>query len=116
MAARVIRSIAELRQVLSQARRKGQTIGFVPTMGALHAGHAKLIDCAAGEADCTVVSIFVNPIQFNDRGDYQRYPRDLNTDVALCELHGAQIVFAPPVEEMYPEPQRTLVEVSGVTE
>jgi pantoate--beta-alanine ligase len=112
MAIEVIHTIAELRARLrSQAR-----IGLVPTMGALHAGHGVLIEKAAAENSCTVVSIFVNPIQFNDPADYTRYPRTLSTDTAFCEVHGARIVFAPSAEEMYPQPPQTFVEVAGVSE
>jgi pantoate--beta-alanine ligase len=112
MAIEVVHSIAELR-----ARLQSQAgIGLVPTMGALHAGHGVLIEKAAAENDCTVVSIFVNPIQFNDPADYTRYPRTLSTDTAFCERHGALIVFAPSAEEMYPQPPQTFVEVAGVSE
>jgi pantoate--beta-alanine ligase len=109
----VIQTIAGLRSRLSA--RTG-TLGLVPTMGALHTGHASLIARAAGENDCTVVSIFVNPIQFDNSSDYDRYPRTLDTDAAFCQHHGAQIVFAPSTEEMYPHPSQTFVEVSGVSE
>jgi pantoate--beta-alanine ligase len=85
-------------------------------MGALHAGHARLIEQAVRETDCAVVSIFVNPIQFNDPRDYGQYPRTLVEDAALCGRLGAPIVFAPAGEEMYPRPQQSFVEVQGVTE
>ncbi len=112
MAIEVIHTIAELR-----ARLRYQAgIGLVPTMGALHAGHGVLIEKAAAENDCTVVSIFVNPIQFNDPADYTRYPRTLSTDTAFCGQHGAHVVFAPSAEEMYPQPPQTFVEVAGVSE
>lgn len=113
---RLIHSIQELRQALGERREHRQRIGFVPTMGALHAGHGSLIEKAARETDCVVVSIFVNPIQFNDPRDYSDYPRTLAADVAFCGPLGANIIFAPSVEEMYPEPQKTFVEVGEVTE
>ena len=112
MAIEVIHTIAELRARLASENR----VGLVPTMGALHAGHGSLIHRAAAESGCTVVSIFVNPIQFNDPADYQRYPRTLATDAAFCEQHGARIIFAPSTEEMYPESPKTFVEVAGVSE
>ncbi len=116
MGVRVFESIAPLRQALAEIRRTGAVIGFVPTMGALHAGHGRLIEQARKESGCVVVSIFVNPIQFNREDDYQRYPRTLARDVEICEELGADIVFAPAIEEMYPAPQSTFVEVAGVTE
>lgn len=78
------------------------TLGFVPTMGALHAGHASLIEAARAEADVVVASIFVNPLQFDDDADYRAYPRQLQTDVELLDAHGVDFVFAPEIEEMYP--------------
>jgi pantoate--beta-alanine ligase len=119
MAVEIIESIAGLRGRLAGLRGGSgvaQTVGLVPTMGALHAGHGSLIARAAAENDCTVVSIFVNPIQFNDPGDYDRYPRTLGADAAFCEQHGAQIIFAPSSEEMYPQPTQAFVEVAGVSE
>jgi pantoate--beta-alanine ligase len=109
----VIHTIGELRARLASGNG---TMGLVPTMGALHAGHGTLISKAAAENDYTVVSIFVNPIQFNSPADYDRYPRTLDTDAEFCERHGAHIVFAPSVEEMYPEPPQAFVEVAGVSE
>jgi len=116
MSAEVIGSIAALREALARIRRAGGRVGLVPTMGALHAGHARLIEQAVRETDCAVVSIFVNPIQFNDPRDYGQYPRTLVEDTALCGRLGAPIVFAPAGEEMYPRPQQSFVEVQGVTE
>ena len=79
----------------------GAASGLVPTMGALHAGHRSLIERAAAECDVVAVTVFVNPLQFNDAADLAAYPRDLDADVALARSAGASIVFAPPVEEMY---------------
>lgn len=100
----VIFTVAELRSVLSECRAAGKTIGLVPTMGALHTGHASLVKRSVDENEITVVSIFVNPTQFNDKNDLMNYPRSLEADCALLDAVGADIVFAPEVEEMYPEP------------
>jgi pantoate--beta-alanine ligase len=97
-------------------RRAGATIGLVPTMGALHAGHGRLIEQARQESGCVVVSIFINPIQFDQKDDYTRYPRTLAADLEFCQARSVDVVFAPAVEEIYPHPQRTFVEVTGVTE
>jgi pantoate--beta-alanine ligase len=112
----IIETVAGIRRALDAWRKTGATIGFVPTMGALHAGHGSLIETARRETGCVAVSIFVNPIQFNQQEDYMRYPRPLAVDAELCRARGADIVFAPAVEEMYPSPQRTFVEVAGVSE
>ena len=98
----VIGTIAELKGVLDGYRAEGKCIGFVPTMGALHAGHASLVERSVKENDVTVVSVFVNPTQFNDKNDLKNYPRTLEADCALLERVGATVVFAPTVEEMYP--------------
>ena len=101
---RVVHTIEELRRVLGQARAEGKKIGMVPTMGALHAGHASLVKRSVAENGLTVVSVFLNPTQFNDQKDLEKYPRTLEADCALLESVGADVVFAPSVEEMYPEP------------
>src|ERR1700689_1945887 len=111
-----LHSIEEIRRVVAAYRKGGETIGLVPTMGALHRGHGSLIQAGARQTDSVVVSIFVNPIQFNDVGDFSRYPRTLDSDVAYCEAQGARIVFAPSEREMYPEPQRSFVDVEGISE
>jgi pantoate--beta-alanine ligase len=100
----IIHKISELQSQLQAERQKGHTIGLVPTMGALHEGHASLVRRSVSENDVTVVSIFLNPTQFNDKADLERYPRTLEADCQLLEKCGAQIVFAPSVEEIYPEP------------
>ncbi len=101
---KVVHTIEELRGELGQARAEGKKIGMVPTMGALHAGHASLVKRSVAENGLTVVSVFLNPTQFNDKKDLEKYPRTLDADCALLESIGADVVFAPSVEEMYPEP------------
>lgn len=100
----VINTIAQLQETLLAERAKGMSIGLVPTMGALHEGHASLVRRSVSENDITVVSIFLNPTQFNDPKDLERYPRTLESDCAILEECGAQIAFAPSVSEIYPEP------------
>lgn len=116
MTIELVHTIAEVRERVARARRAGNVIGFVPTMGALHRGHADLIRASAAQTDYTVVSIFVNPLQFGPAEDLDRYPRTLEADTVVAAEAGAHLVFAPAVEEMYPEPQRTFVEVEGLTE
>jgi pantoate--beta-alanine ligase len=101
---KIVHTIKELQTELSGGREAGKSIGFVPTMGALHAGHASLVKRSADENEVTVVSIFVNPTQFNDKEDLKKYPRTLEADCNLLEPIGATCVFAPSVEEMYPVP------------
>ncbi len=100
----VVKHITDLQTLLNIKRKEGLKIGFVPTMGALHEGHLSLVEKAGQETDFVVVSIFVNPTQFNDKGDLERYPRDLNKDVALLTPTPCQLVFAPEANEIYPEP------------
>ncbi len=116
MSTQVIRTVVGLRDRLASVRRAGASIGLAPTMGALHAGHGRLIERTRQETDCVVVSIFVNPIQFNQNDDYERYPRDLARDLEFCRARGVDIVFAPEIDEMYPSPQRAFVEVELLTE
>lgn len=101
---KLIYTIQELRAELDALRQQGKSIGLVPTMGALHAGHASLVKRAVAENDVVVVSDFVNPTQFNDKNDLLKYPRTLEADCQLLEKEGAAYVFAPSVEEIYPEP------------
>ena len=101
---KVIRTISELQQELSAQRKAGKSVGFVPTMGALHQGHASLVKRSVAENDVTVVSVFVNPTQFNDKGDLAAYPRTLPADLELLSPIGPDYVFAPSVEEVYPTP------------
>ena len=112
-AARVVRSVGELRAALVPARRAGQTIGLVPTMGFLHDGHASLLRAARAECDVVVMSLFVNPTQFGPNEDLDGYPRDEEHDLRVAAEAGVDIVFAPTVDEMYPDGAATMVEVSG---
>jgi len=111
----ILHTVAELRQWSREGRSVGHTIGLVPTMGALHAGHASLIRTAAASCDQVAVSVFVNPTQFGPNEDYAVYPRTLEADSALAEVHGADVVFAPSVEELYPAGAATFVEVEGLS-
>ena len=99
---KLYRKIVELQNDLFEARKEGKSVGLVPTMGALHEGHASLISKSAAENDVTVVSVFLNPTQFNDPADLERYPRNLEADCELIEQAGGTVVFAPSVSEMYP--------------
>ncbi len=112
----VVEGIAEVRRHVAEARGAGQTVRFVPTMGALHEGHLSLVRAARRDGGYVVVSIFVNPTQFGPGEDLERYPRPIERDLALCRAEGVDLVFRPPVEEMYPEPPRTTVHVAGLTE
>ena len=112
----ILRTVAELRQWSREERNdSGNTIGLVPTMGALHAGHASLIRAACASVGYVAVSIFVNPTQFGPNEDYARYPRTFEADCALAKAEGADVVFAPPVEELYPDGAATFVEVAGLS-
>jgi pantoate--beta-alanine ligase len=113
---KVVETIPELRALLDAARAGGRTIGFVPTMGYLHDGHASLMRAARAETDVVVASIFVNPLQFGAGEDLDAYPRDLDRDRALAEAAGVDLLFVPAVGEMYPEPVVTTVTVTGVSE
>lgn len=101
---KIINTVNELKFVLNNYRTENKTIGLVPTMGALHEGHISLVQRSVEENDVTVVSIFVNPTQFNDKKDLEKYPRTLDADCALLEANNTTIVFAPTVQEVYPEP------------
>jgi pantoate--beta-alanine ligase len=115
----VIHDPAEFSAALEARRAHGDAVGLVPTMGALHAGHRSLVEQAATECDVVAVTIFVNPLQFDDPADLGAYPRTLDADAALADAAGAAIVFAPSVEQMYPgfpEPVATTVSVTGLTD
>ena len=110
---KLVKTVAELREEISIAKQSGKTIGLVPTMGALHEGHASLISAANRENEFVVVSVFVNPTQFGPNEDLDAYPRTLEADCKLAEAMGADIVFAPSPKEMYPSEDMTWVEVTG---
>ena len=112
----VIHAVAELRRVVTAAAQRAQRVGLVPTMGALHAGHASLVERAAAENDVVIATVFVNPLQFAPTEDLSAYPRTLAADVELCAHNGATHVFAPSNDEMYPGPMHTTVSVAGVSE
>jgi len=113
---RIIRSIASMTLFSKKLHLKGKFIGFVPTMGALHAGHLSLIRKARKENDCVVVSIFVNPLQFGPKEDYKRYPRDINRDIQLCLQNKVDVIFYPDVATMYPKGFCTYIEVEGLSD
>jgi pantoate--beta-alanine ligase len=112
---KTVATIADVRSVLDTERAAGRRIGFVPTMGYLHEGHASLIRRARADTDVVVVSIFVNPLQFGAGEDLDAYPRDLERDTRLAESEGTDLLFTPPVGEMYPRPVLTTVSVAEVS-
>jgi pantoate--beta-alanine ligase len=113
---KLVRAKDELRSVLAAARRDGRSIGLVPTMGYLHEGHLSLLRAARAECDVVVMSLFVNPTQFGPGEDLGRYPRDERRDAELAGEAGVDLIYAPPVEEVYPDGFSTRVEVGGLTE
>ncbi|MCX8037651.1 MAG: pantoate--beta-alanine ligase [Candidatus Sumerlaeia bacterium] len=112
----IVSDIVSVRAALSPHRKQGQRIGFVPTMGALHEGHAALIRRARTDCNVVVVSIFVNPTQFGPHEDFERYPRTWEADCALCKREGVDLVFSPPAAVMYPEGYATYVTVERLSE
>ena len=112
----IISTVKGLRTAVAAARQAGKVVGLVPTMGALHAGHLSLIERARKECDFVVVSIFVNPTQFNNANDLATYPRTLEADCALIETVGVDVAFAPTVEEVYPEPDTRVFDLGPVAE
>ena len=113
---RTVHTVEALREALREARRDERSIGLVPTMGALHEGHLSLLRAARAENDVVVVSLFVNPAQFNEASDLAAYPRDEGRDAEAAAAAGADLLFAPPVAEVYPPGFATTVRVSGLTE
>jgi len=113
---RIAKTIAETRAAVRELRAAGRIVGLVPTMGALHAGHLSLVRAAREQCDAVVVSIFVNPTQFGPNEDFAKYPRTWDTDCALLEREGADLIFAPDAGEMYAAGASTFVEVEGVSD
>ena len=113
---RTVTTRLELREALAGRRSENATIGFVPTMGALHEGHLSLLEAARRDCDCVVMSLFVNPAQFGPGEDLARYPRDLESDAAKAADAGVDLLYAPPVDEVYPPGFSTSVEVEGLTD
>jgi len=113
---RIVRTIAEAREALREPRDRGGRIGLVPTMGALHAGHRQLLRAARESSDVVVMSLFVNPSQFDEADDLARYPRDEATDAAIADAEGVDLVFAPPAEELYPPGFDTWVDPGALGE
>ena len=113
---KVISTVAQLREVVADAKKAGAKIGLVPTMGALHAGHVSLIERARQECDFVVVSVFVNPTQFNNPDDLRTYPRTIDADCAKLEAAGVDVAFVPTVEEIYPEPDTRVFDLGPVAE
>ena len=111
----LVKSVAEWNSVAAGIRRE-ELVGFVPTMGALHKGHGALLEEARSRCSVVVASIFVNPIQFDQKSDYDLYPRVLENDIAFCAARCVDYIFTPSDNEMYPEPQRTFVDVNEVSE
>ena len=112
----VVKTISELKSLISGFKNEGKVVGLVPTMGALHAGHKSLVDCARKENDIVVVSVFVNPTQFKNKQDLATYPRTEAADCRLLEAAGADVVFMPSVEEVYPEPDTRVFDLGAVAE
>src|SRR6266704_1725054 len=110
----IVRTVKELRALVRAGRHQAKTIGIVPTLGALHAGHASLIRAARERCGAVVVSIFVNPTQFGPNEDFARYPRTFEADCTLAAAEGTDVIFAPSVAEMYPAGAATFVEVEGL--
>jgi pantoate--beta-alanine ligase len=115
---KLFKKIKEIRSFLKELRRNGSnlSVGFVPTMGYLHKGHMELIKLSKLQNEVTVVSIYVNPLQFGAGEDYERYPRDLERDLAMCEEAGVDVVFAPEDQEMYPELPKVKIDIPGLTD
>src|SRR5688500_6540395 len=115
MSAALIETIAGVRAWTAARRRSGRSIAFVPTMGALHQGHARLIEEARKAADTVIVSIFVNPLQFDRKDDLERYPRTLESDLRICNELSVDAVFAPAADEMYPQPPACTLDVREIS-
>ncbi|MBU1044097.1 MAG: pantoate--beta-alanine ligase [Candidatus Omnitrophica bacterium] len=113
---KIIHNVIQMQAIADQLKKKSKTIGFVPTMGYLHNGHLSLIARSVKECDITVVSIYVNPLQFGPKEDFKKYPRDIKTDLKLCRQQNVDYVFIPKDEQIYPVGYMTEVRVKGITE
>ncbi len=113
---KLIKSISEMKEIVKDLKIEGLSIGFVPTMGYLHEGHISLMECSKRENDITIVSVFVNPIQFGKNEDFDKYPRDIERDLKICKEVGVNYLFNPSQKEMYPSGYSTFVVVEGLTE
>lgn len=113
---KIIKSIEEMRDISNKIKQEGRSIGFIPTMGALHVGHLSLIQQAKKENDFVIVSIFVNPAQFGPKEDFRKYPRNLKLDAELCKKAGVNIIFSPKATPMYPNEYKTFVNVESLSE
>ena len=113
---KVIQTVSEMQQITQELKRTGKTIGFVPTMGALHEGHLSMMRRSVEENDITVISVFVNPLQFGPNEDFDAYPRQIDQDVALVEAINVDYVFHPAVEEMYPNELSVTLKVGRLAE
>ena len=116
MATERIERIAQLRERVGAAKRRGQRVGCVPTMGALHAAHTAMFDRARAACDLLVATIFVNPLQFDQQDDLRSYPRDIQADLIVCDRHGVDVAFAPTAAEMYPRPPAITTQVEGLAD
>lgn len=112
---KLVKTKQEVRNIVKEWKKQGLTVGFVPTMGYLHEGHASLIDASVKDCDRTVVSIFVNPMQFSPNEDLESYPRDINRDSKVCQEHGADLIFNPEPEEMYSDMFCSFVDMDVLT-
>ncbi len=111
----IVKSIAQIKEIVKEQRKLGKTIGLVPTMGFLHEGHISLAKTSIEENDFTVMSIFVNPAQFGINEDYGKYPRDIDEDAKLAEFSGVDVIFAPAADEMYPNGYKTYINVEDMS-
>ena len=113
---KVVKTVKEVREIVSEWRKEGLTVGLVPTMGYLHEGHQSLIVKSVSQNDRTVVSVFVNPIQFGPNEDFEAYPRDMEHDKALVEKAGGDLIFNPEPSEMYPGHSPSFIDTTETTE
>lgn len=112
---KIVKTIQEIREIISQQRKEGRVIGLVPTMGYLHKGHISLVEAAKRNKDFIVMSIFVNPTQFGANEDFDKYPRDMDRDARRAEAAGVDVIFSPNADQMYPDGFKTYVDVEGIT-